>query len=68
MAVSVNDMGKNKSFIKKVIALIAVIAALVNLVLMAMGKIEPHVFMIVVLFLFLLSYTYYNKEEDADNK
>ena len=62
-------MAKNKTkkeyrlLIKKIVALIAVIAAIVNLVLMAMGIIESHVFMITVLFLFLLSYTYYNKDE-----
>ncbi len=49
--------------VKKIVAVVAIVAAVLNLVLMAMGVIEPHVFMITVLFLFLLSYTYYNTED-----
>ncbi len=58
-----NVRKSKRLLVKKVIALIAVAAAVINLVLMAMGVIEPYVFMMVVLFLFLLSYTYYSGDD-----
>ncbi len=56
------DEGKRLQM-KKILAIVFVAVALVNLILMAMTIISPDVFMVTLLFLFLISFIYYKDDK-----
>ena len=48
--------------LKKVFAVLFVVAAVVNLTLMALGRIEPTTFILILTFIAIVTFSYYKKD------
>ena len=51
-----------KIMLKKVFAILFVVAAMVNLTLLALRRIEPYVFILTLTFIAIVTFSYYKKD------
>ncbi len=57
-----NGSKNPKIVLKKVFAVLFVVAAMVNLTLLALGRIEPYVFILTLTFIALVTFSYYKND------